>query len=68
MSDLLTIRQAAEFAAVSFPTARRWIDKDLLAVVRVGKVVRIRKQDLESFLEAHLSKQDSHALSGKAQS
>ena len=52
MSSLLTLREGAERAHVSFPTFRRWIDRGEIPVVRIGRVVRVKVEDLERFIEA----------------
>jgi excisionase family DNA binding protein len=50
---LYTIDAVAEAAGVSTRTVRRWIEKRLLPVHRVGRVVRIEEDDLEAFLARH---------------
>ncbi|WP_409561747.1 helix-turn-helix domain-containing protein [Hyphomicrobium sp. MC8b] len=49
--NLLTIRCAAEYLAVSVPTVRRWIAANYFPVYRVGRQIRIERQELASFLE-----------------
>jgi excisionase family DNA binding protein len=53
VSNRLTLKQCATIANVSFPTLRRWIDRHELSVIRIGRVVRVNSDDLESFLNAH---------------
>lgn len=53
MAKLLTLKQAANVAAVSFPTIRRWIDSGKIPVIRIGHVLRIDEAQLEAFLNAH---------------
>ncbi len=52
-AELLTVRQAAHFAAVSQPTIRRWIREDGLSAYRSKERgrVRIDKVDLVKFLK-----------------
>jgi len=53
MSILLTSQEAAKSAHVSFPTLRRWIDRGEIPVVRIGRIIRIKAEDLERFIESH---------------
>ena len=53
MTDMMTIRDVAQQMKVSPRTVQRWIRRGLLPAVRVGKVVRIRQEDLLGFLEHH---------------
>lgn len=48
---LLTLLDAAEILNVSTRTVRRQIDDGLLPTVRIGGSVRIRPEDLRSFIE-----------------
>lgn len=52
-AELLTVRQAAHFAAVSQPTIRRWIRDEGLRAYRSKERgrVRIDKTDLVKFLK-----------------
>jgi excisionase family DNA binding protein len=50
--ELLTTKQTAEESTVSERTVERWISSGLLPVVRVGKVRRVRRADLEALLAA----------------
>lgn len=43
---LLTVRQAADQLSLSERTIRRMIDTDELPVVRVGRSIRIRQEDV----------------------
>jgi excisionase family DNA binding protein len=47
---LLTLPEAAELLNVSTRTVRRQIDDGLLPTVRIGGAVRIRPDDLRSFI------------------
>lgn len=51
--ELLSLKEIAELSSVSFSTARRWIDRDELPVVRIGHVIRIKRADYNSFIEEH---------------
>lgn len=48
---LLTVDDAAAYAKVSTKTVRRWIDAGDLPALRLGKLLRIRPEDLARFLE-----------------
>jgi len=51
MSILLTTKEGAKRANVSFPTFRRWIDRGELPVVRIGHILRVKEEDLERFID-----------------
>jgi len=52
-AEWLTVQTAADRASVSTKTVRRWMDResDALPATRVDGVVRIRRQDLDGWLE-----------------
>jgi len=53
-AEWLTVQTAADRASVSTKTVRRWMDRsDSLPHTRVDGVVRIRRQDLDAWLERH---------------
>ena len=52
---LLTIKQVAKIETVSERTVRRWIGNCELPVIRTGRTVRIRPQDLRDFQMRRLS-------------
>lgn len=47
---LLTIKQVAAALTCCTKTVRRLIEKKELAVVKCGRFVRVRQDDLESFI------------------
>lgn len=49
---LYTIEQVAEILQVSIPTVRKLIKDRKLKAIRVGAQIRIRKEDLDSFLDS----------------
>lgn len=51
MSELLTIHDVALLCQLHEVTVRRHISQGRLPAVRVGKGVRVRKEDLESYIE-----------------
>lgn len=53
-SFYLSMHDAAQYAAVSYKTIQRWIKAGILPVVRVGRVLRVKRMDLEKMLEAHI--------------
>jgi excisionase family DNA binding protein len=50
---LLTINEAADFLNVSTRTVRREIDRGALAVVRIGRSIRIDDDDLDALIERY---------------
>jgi len=52
---LLTLRQAADYLAVSYWTVRSWADAGKLPVVRLpgdGRLVRVERAELERLIVA----------------
>jgi len=47
--EYCTIKEVAEIVGVHPNTVRNWIDNGDLKAYKLGKVVRIRKEDLEAF-------------------
>lgn len=53
-SALLTYQDVADRCRCSPWTVRDWVDAGRIPVVRLpGRLVRVREEDLERFLEAH---------------
>jgi excisionase family DNA binding protein len=52
MEKLLTVKQAADLLGCSEAGIRKWVYQRRLPVVRVGRLVRVRATDLETFVEA----------------
>jgi excisionase family DNA binding protein len=48
---LLTPEEAAEYLAVSPKTIRKWLRGEKIKGVKIGKLWRIRKKDLDALLE-----------------
>jgi excisionase family DNA binding protein len=51
MTELLTVEDIARICQVHEMTVRRHINEGRLKAVRVGKGVRVRKEDLEAYLQ-----------------
>ena len=51
--DLLTLDQAADYLNVTGHFIRRLTHERRLPFVKVGRLVRIRRRDLDDFLEGH---------------
>lgn len=49
--ELLTVREVAQICRVHEVTIRRHIRQGLLRSVRVGRAVRIRREDLDGYVE-----------------
>ena len=59
MSDVIfTIAQTAEYLKVCDKTVRRLISKKELSASKVGKSWRIRKSDIDDYLQQTLNKND----------
>ena len=50
MAEFLTVKDAAALLPCSVSAVRKWITAGRLRVVRAGRLVRIRREDLECFL------------------
>ncbi len=53
--EVLTINQAAEYLQVAVRTIYRLIDGGDLKAAKVGRVWRVRKVDLDTYLDAQIS-------------
>jgi excisionase family DNA binding protein len=51
IQELLRAKEAAQFLNVSENTIRMWIWQRRLPVVRLGRAVRLRREDLEELIE-----------------
>ncbi len=63
---LLTVPDVAERLRVAPNTVWRWLAAGRFRVVRVGYVTRIRPEDLEAFLLAHLQEPASSVAAQEA--
>jgi excisionase family DNA binding protein len=52
-AQLLKAQEAAAFLNVSVNTIRMWIWQKRLPVIRLGRAVRLRREDLEQLIERH---------------
>jgi len=52
--SLLTIEEAADLLKVSTKTMRRRIDDGSIRAVRHGRFIRVRADDLNAYLLAHI--------------
>ena len=50
----LTMKQAAQYANIAENTLRKWVYAEGLPAVRRGRVVRIRKDELERWLAPNI--------------
>jgi excisionase family DNA binding protein len=53
MPELLTVDQVAELLRLNPQTVRNHIDAGTFPAVRIGRRVRIKRSDLESYLDAN---------------
>jgi excisionase family DNA binding protein len=51
MSDLLNVREGAKELRLSIHTIRAWIFQKRLPVVRLGRRVLLKREDLEKLIE-----------------
>ena len=49
--QLLTVRESATLLRLSENTIRQWIWQRRLPVVRLGRAVRLKRQDLEQLID-----------------
>ncbi|MCP4536650.1 MAG: helix-turn-helix domain-containing protein [Chloroflexi bacterium] len=54
-TELLTTDQIAEMFHVSPRTVFRWLASGKLKGIRIGNITRVRREDLEDFLQDHLT-------------
>jgi excisionase family DNA binding protein len=55
MSDLLTVAEVAALLRLKPSTIRAWINqRNKIAFVRVGRLVRIRRSDVEAYIAAQV--------------
>ncbi|MBQ2211844.1 MAG: helix-turn-helix domain-containing protein [Ruminococcus sp.] len=53
--EYFSIKQVCARLGVSRMTLRRWIDSGKLPAYKLGRLVRIKREDLEDFEQAHLA-------------
>ena len=61
---LLTYDEVAHRLHVSEPTVRRYVAAGRLPIVRLGRAVRVRPQDLAAFIEALPAERNSRVAGG----
>ncbi len=54
-ANLLAVQQVSKALNVSTRTVQRLIDQGEIAVIRIGRTVRIHPNDLASFIKLHRS-------------
>ncbi len=50
--ELLTVKEVAKKLKISEVTVRRWIKKDKLKAIRIGRDYRIKKKNFKEFLDS----------------
>jgi len=59
-SDLLTVEEVSNFLGVSLSTAKKWVAKKKIPVVKLGHgkkgLVRVRKKDLDDWVENQIER------------
>lgn len=52
--ECMNYTQASEYVGVSVGTMRKFVSENGLPIVRLEGVVRLRKTDIDSFLQKHI--------------
>ena len=60
-SKLLRLTEVAERLNVSLPTVRRLVKEGRIQTVRVGRILRVRPEDLEGYIQSSIKKIAGHA-------
>lgn len=60
-TKLLRLIEVAELLNVSLPTVRRLVKEGRLQSVRVGRILRVRPEDLEGYIQSSMKKFAGHA-------
>ncbi len=50
MSELLTVKEAADTLAVSEAAIRKWLSQRRLPSVKLGRLTRLRREDVEAII------------------
>ncbi|MBI2506219.1 MAG: helix-turn-helix domain-containing protein [Candidatus Latescibacteria bacterium] len=50
---LMTMQEVAEYLQCSMSTMRRWVARGKVPHYRMGKMIRFRRADLDSWLDAY---------------
>jgi excisionase family DNA binding protein len=53
MTPLLNIQEAAELLGIKAWTLRQWLSQRRIAYVKVGRLTRLRREDITAFIEAN---------------
>ncbi len=54
-NELFTVSEVAELCKVSPRTVFRWLSEGEMPAIRIGNVTRVRREDLDTFFQAHLT-------------
>lgn len=60
MDDLLTPTELAEYLTVKVSTIYSWTHQKLIPHVKVGRLLRFRKLDIQEWVATHQIKELSH--------
>ncbi len=69
LNRLLSVAEVSEIISVSPKLIRDWISAGLLPAFRLGpntRLMRVRSQDLEAFIEQHIRKDDVRKPNGQS--
>ena len=52
MNDLLTVHEVLALMRISRPTLRSWRKSGVLPFVKIGKIIRFKRNDVQLLLQA----------------
>ena len=61
MDHLVSVREAASRLGCKEGTIRKWIREGLMHKVKLGRLVRIRREDLEAIVRLGLQPSEGHS-------
>jgi excisionase family DNA binding protein len=64
LSPLLNVPEAAELLGIRPWTLRQWLSQRRIAYVKVGRLTRLRLEDIEAFIEQGRREAISHERHG----
>ena len=65
--NLLKVEAAAELLKVTPETVYRWARRGILPVVKLGRVLRINRSELERLIDGHTIEEDAPKANGEFQ-
>lgn len=56
VSKLLNIKEAAEYLGISANTLYQWVNQRKIKYIKIGRLLKFFKQDLDEFIESNVVK------------